>query len=197
MKYPKPLLDLIDCFAMYPGIGPKTAERLAFFTLQKMTKENVIKFSDQLKSAIENIQKCEVCGMISESSKCSICSDNERAKTILIVESSKDVNVFEQTNQYHGKYHILNGLISPLKGIGPDSIDISSLKKRIVEEGITEVIIATSSTLDGEMTAMYIKGLLDDVTTVYRIGYGLPAGADIEYADEMTLLRALESKKMM
>lgn len=197
MKYPKPLQDLIDCFAMYPGIGPKSAERLAFFTLQKMSKENVQKFSEQLKIAVESIQKCEVCGMLAEKDKCSICEDETRENTILVVESAKDVNVFEQMKQYHGKYHVLNGLISPLKGAGPDDIGIEKLEKRITDENITEVVIATSSTLDGEMTAMYIKNILGGKTSVYRIGYGLPAGADIEYADEMTLMRALESKKKM
>ena len=121
---------------MYPGIGPKSAERLAFFTLQKMSKENVQKFSEQLKIAVESIKKCEVCGMLAEKDKCSICEDEKRENTILVVESAKDVNVFEQMKQYHGKYHVLNGLISPLKGAGPDDIGIEKLEKRITDENI-------------------------------------------------------------
>ena len=197
MKYPKALQDLIDSFSMYPGIGPKTAERLAFHTILKMKKENVNKFSENLVKAYENIKKCSVCGTLTEDDVCSICTDRSRENIIMVVESSKEVNVFEKTNQYNGKYHVLNGLISPLNGIGPEDVNIQKLFDRIKEENIKEVIVSTSSSIDGEMTAMYIKNYLqgvDSSVNVYRIGYGLPAGADIEYADELTLRKALSSR---
>lgn len=196
MKYPKSLQDLIDSFAMYPGIGPKTAERLAFFTLQKMSKEHVEKFSNNLVNAIENVRKCSVCGNLTDDEICDICKDTTRKNTLIVVESSKDVIVFERINQYSGKYHVLNGLISPHNGVGPDDIGINKLFDRINKENISELIIATSSTIDGEMTAMYITNCLREAKVdVYRIGYGLPAGADIEYADDITLTRALEGKR--
>lgn len=198
MKYPKALQDLIDSFSMYPGIGPKTAERLAFHTILKMKKENVNKFSENLVKAYENIKKCSVCGTLTEDDVCSICTDKSRENIIMVVESSKEVNVFEKTNQYNGKYHVLNGLISPLNGIGPGDVNIQKLFDRIKEENIKEVIVSTSSSIDGEMTAMYIKNYLqgvDSSVNVYRIGYGLPAGADIEYADEITLVKALEGRR--
>ena len=123
-------------------------------------------------------------------------SDNESQKQLLIVENTKDAMAFEKTNSYNGKYQVLNGVISPLNGIGADDLNLDIILERIKKENFQEVIIATSSTIDGEMTAMYIKKMLENMDAkVYRIGYGLPAGADIEYADDITLMRALESKK--
>ena len=196
MKYPKSLQELIDSFSMYPGVGPKTAERMAFHTILKLKKEHVEKFSKNLLEAVNKIKKCSICGSLTENDVCDICSDKIRDKVIMVVESSKEVNVFEKTNQYNGKYHVLNGLVSPLNGVGPEDINLNSLFERIKKEEIKEVIIATSASIDGEMTSMYIKNMLEgkDVL-VYRIGYGLPAGADIEYADEVTLMKALEGRK--
>lgn len=196
MKYPKSLQELIDSFSMYPGVGPKTAERMAFHTILKLKKEHVEKFSKNLLEAVNKIKKCSICGSLTENDVCDICSDETRDKVIMVVESSKEVNVFEKTNQYNGKYHVLNGLVSPLNGVGPEDINLNSLFERIKKEEIKEVIIATSASVDGEMTSMYIKNMLEgkDVL-VYRIGYGLPAGADIEYADEVTLMKALEGRK--
>ena len=196
MKYPKSLQNLIDSFAMYPGIGPKTAERLAFFTIQKMKKESVELFSKNLVDAVNTIKKCSVCGNFTDSDICDICKDDSRNNTLIVVESSKDIIVFERINQYNGKYHVLNGLISPLNGVGPEDIGLAKLIDRIKKGNINEVIVATSSTIDGEMTAMYITNFLKGLgTEVYRIGYGLPAGADIEYADDITLIKALEGKR--
>ncbi len=198
MKYPKSLQELIDCFSLYPGIGPKTAERLAFHTILKLKKEHVKKFSDSLITAAETIKKCSICGNLTEDEMCDICQDTSRKNTIIVVDSSKDVNVFEKTNQYNGKYHVLNGLISPLNGVGVEDINLNKLFDRIEKEQIKEIIIATSATIDGEMTAMYIKKVLEEIqknVDIYRIGYGLPAGGDIEYADEVTLIRALEGKR--
>lgn len=196
MKYPASMQELIESFMLLPGIGPKTAERLAYHTILKLNDEQVEKFSKSLLLAHTNIKKCSVCGNLTDQDKCDICKDSFRENTILVVESSKEVNAFEKTKQYHGKYHVLNGLISPMNGIGPDDLKINNLFERITNENIQKIIIATSATIAGEMTAMYIKNFLQDKNIdVYRIGYGLPAGGDIEYADEVTLMKSLEGIK--
>ncbi|HHX78473.1 MAG TPA: recombination protein RecR [Acholeplasmataceae bacterium] len=198
MKYPNSLQALIDSFQRYPGIGPKTAERLAFFTVMKMSKEEVKKLALNLNDVIEKIAPCKRCGNLTDTDICHICADDSRDNTILIVEGTKDLMVFEKTNQYNGKYFVLNGVISPLNGISPDELDFDKLLKRIENEKIVEIIVATSATIEGEMTALYIKNIIKDINVnIYRIGYGLPAGADIEYADEITLIKALEGKKKM
>lgn len=196
MKYPQSLQDLIESFMLYPGIGPKTAERLAFHTLLKLDKDQVKKFSECLIKAHQVIKKCEICGNLTEDSICDICKDTDREKQLMIVETSKEVISFEKTNQFRGKYHVLNGLISPLNGVGPENLNLKGLIDRVEKEQIQKVIVATSATIAGEMTAMYIKNVLNGKEVeVYRIGYGLPAGGDIEYADEITLLKALEGMK--
>lgn len=198
MKYPEALQKLIESFQRFPGIGPKTAERLAFFAFTKLKEEDLIEFSTNLLNLKNQIRYCEQCGFITDQHICDICSNPLREDKILVVEGSKDVIVFEKTNQYNGKYHVLNGLISPLKGVSPDDINIQSLFERIKKEKINEVIIATSATIEGEMTALYIKKISEESgIEVARIGYGLPAGGDIEYADEITLIKALEGRKRM
>ena len=195
MKYPKSLENLIKCFEMYPGIGPKTAERLAFHTIAKMSKDKVNLFGKVLNEAVELVKDCDICGFITDQDICDICQDDERSHTLMIVENSKDVISFEKTGVFHGLYHVLNGLISPLNGVGPDDINLNTLLNRIEKEAIKEVILALSSTISGEMTSLYIKKILESKDVlVYKIGYGLPAGADIEYADEITLTKALEGK---
>lgn len=198
MRYPNALTKLIENFQMYPGIGPKTAERLALFTIQKLSPEKVKAFSDSLKEALEKIKKCEVCGNIAENSLCEVCSSPTRDGVLMIVESAKDVLVFEKTNQYNGKYHVLGALISPLNGVSPEDINLKTLISRVEKEEIKEIIIATSANIEGEMTALYIKNILEgkDVS-VTRIGYGLPVGGDIEYADEVTLIKSLEGRKKL
>lgn len=198
MKYPNSLQALIDSFQRYPGVGPKTAERLAFFTVMKMSKEEVKKLSSNLIEVIEKIRPCKNCGNLTDIDICNICSDQTRDNIIMVVEGTKDLMVLEKTNQYNGKYFVLNGVISPLNGIGPDDLDFDKLLKRIDDEKIYEIIVATNATVEGEMTALYINNILKDKKiNIYRIGYGLPAGADIEYADEITLMKALEGKKKM
>lgn len=197
-KYPDSLQKLIDSFKKYPGIGPKNAERLAFYTVMNLKKEDSEEFSSNILSAINTVKKCQVCGMITDMDICEICDDNDRENKLMIVESVRDVMAFEKTNFYNGKYHVLNGVISPLNGVGAEDLKLDLLVDRIKSEKIQEVILSTSSSLDGEMTAMYIKKILEELKiNVYRIGYGLPAGADIEYADDITLMRALEGKKEM
>ena len=198
VKYPDKLQKLIDSFKKYPGIGPKNAERLAFYTIMNLKKEDALVFSENIVNSVNSIKKCSVCGMITENDVCDICIDNEREKKLMIVESVRDVMAFEKTNFYKGKYHVLHGVISPLNGVSAEELNLDLIKKRIKDENIEEVILSTSSSLDGEMTAMYIKKMLEkENVNVYRIGYGLPVGADIEYADDITLMRALEGKKQM
>ncbi len=196
IKYPESFKKLIENFEMYPGIGPKTAERLAYFTILNLSKEDAASLSDSIINAIGTIKKCDCCGMLTDDVLCDICSDDTRLNKLMIVENTRDAMAFEKTNIFEGKYHILNGVISPLNGIGPEDIKLQELFSRIEKDKTEEVIIATSSTIEGEMTSMYIKKFLENkMINVYRIGYGLPAGADIEYADEMTLIKALEGKK--
>lgn len=196
MKYPASMQELIESFMLLPGIGPKTAERLAYHTILKLSDEQVEKFSKSLLLAHSSIKKCSICGNITDQEQCEICKDDYRENTILVVETSKDVNAFEKTKQYQGKYHVLNGLISPVSGIGPEQLSLNKLFERIEKENIQKIIIATSANIAGEMTAMYIKNMLQDLNKdIYRIGYGLPAGGDIEYADEVTLMKSLEGIK--
>ncbi len=198
MKYPEALNRLIESFQMYPGIGPKTAERLAFFTFFKLKDEDIVRFSQSLLNLKTDVIYCSQCGVLTDRERCEICSDSDRRNTILVVESSRDVVAFEKTNQYDGRYHVLNGLISPLKGISPNEVNIKSLLNRVSSEAPGEVIIATAATVEGEMTAMYIKKQLENSNVkITRIGYGLPAGGDIEYADEITLVKSLEGRKDM
>lgn len=198
MKYPNSLQALIESFQRYPGVGPKTAERLAFFTVMKMSKEEVKKLSLNLNEVLEKIRPCQNCGNLTDEIICNICSDTSRDNVLMIVEGTKDLMALEKTNQFNGKYFVLNGVISPLNGVSPDDLDFDKLIKRIEDENITEIIISTNATVEGEMTALYIRNILkDNNINVYRIGYGLPAGADIEYADEITLMKALEGKKKM
>ena len=198
MKYPASLEKLIKCFSKYPGIGPKTAERLAFYTITKMDKEDCLEFSDALKEAINGIKKCKVCGLISDDDLCSICKSDDRTNELMIVEESKDVLSFESIGSFKGKYHVLGGVISPINGIGPDELNIDKLIKRIDEENIKDVIIALSANVQSETTALYLKNILSDKDiNIYRIGYGLPVGANIEYIDEVTLSKALEGKTTM
>ena len=198
MNYPKKFKELIECFESLPGIGAKTAERLAFYVIDKKNSEASLKMSRVINESIETISECPICGMLTDGSKCEICEDESRTNELMVVENSKNVLSFEKLSVFHGRYHILGGLISPTNGKGPDDINISKLIMRIEKENIKEVIIATGSNIDGELTALYIKKILEkhNVKT-YRIGYGLPASTDIEYVDEVTLIKSLESKKEM
>lgn len=197
MKYPLSLQKLIDCFMLLPGIGPKNAERLAFFVCQKMSKEDATEFSESIKEVKDKVKRCHKCQMICDSDICDICQDEEREKKLIVVESAKEVIAIEKTQEYKGKYYVLDGLISPMNGINPEDILLDKLFTLIKEENIKEVIIATSANIDGEITAHYIKNYLNNEVEVTRIGYGLPCGGDIEYANEITLIKALEGRKKM
>ena len=199
MKIPKAIQNLIESFEKLPGVGPKTAQRLTFYLLHVPQGELEI-FS----SAVQNLKKgtiiCSVCFSVDETDPCSICSDSMRNKSIVcVVEQPLDVLALEKNGKYKGLYHVLHGKIDPLNNVGPDEIYIKQLLDRIAnrESQIAEVILATNPTMEGEATAMYISKQLkaiSDKIKVTRIGRGLPTGADLEYADELTLQRAMEGR---
>lgn len=196
MKYPDSLEKLINSFEMLPGIGPKSAERLALYTVTKMSKENAKLFSNRISEAIDKIKNCIVCGNLTDSEICEICADEDRENTLMIVENTKDIIAFEKLKVYKGKYQVLNGYISPLNGVGPEDLNLNTIVTRVEREKIDKIIIALASTIPGEMTTMFIKNMFTKINKkVYQIGYGLPVGADIEYADEITLLKSLEGLK--
>jgi recombination protein RecR len=195
MKYPKDLDNLITLLAKYPTVGKKSAERLALHTIFKMNQEDVTALASTLMDAKNNVKICTECGMITDDVSCDICLDT-REKKLMIVENVKDVIAFEKTGIYNGYYHVIFSLISPMDGVGPNDINVATIKERIKQRDIQEVIIALPSSLKGDLTLLYLKSLLNDVSVLkYSIGYGLPAGGNIEYADEVTLVKALESKK--
>lgn len=199
MKIPKAIKNLIEAFEKLPGIGPKTAQRLTFYLLHVPQGE-----LDKFALSVQNLKKgtiiCSTCFSVDESDPCSICADSQRDKsTICVVEEPLDVLALEKNGKYHGVYHVLHGKIDPLNNIGPDEIYIKQLLERIKDEGlmIKEVILATNPTMEGEATAMYIAKQLkvkSEKLKVTRIGRGLPTGADLEYADELTLQRAMEGR---
>lgn len=194
--YPKCIRNVIDCFKNLPGIGEKTAERLAF-SLIGFSKENLTSFSAAITDIRDKITTCEICGNIADSNICNICSDKERNSNIIfVVEKAKDISLFENINIYNGKYHVLGGLISPLDGIGPDDININKLIDRIDKESVHEIIMALKPSIEGETTMQYIKKILENKNVrVTRIATGIPMGTDIEYIDAMTLEFALEGRK--
>ena len=195
MEYTKPLAKLIECFQKLPSIGPKTATRLALHVI-KMPLSNVSEFADALMDAKTKITYCENCFNISCSSPCEICSDHTRNKKIIcVVSETKDLMAIEKTNEYHGLYHVLQGLISQIDVIGVDDIRIKELLYRINQNDIEEVILALNPSVEGEATAMYLNKLLKPFNIkITRIAFGLPMGSELEYADEMTLARALEGR---
>ncbi len=190
-----PLTKLVEQFASLPGIGRKTAGRLAFYVLS-MSDEEAKAFSDAILEAHEKIHNCEVCQNYTDLPICNICGDPARDKsTICVVEDAKDVAAFERTREYKGLYHVLHGLISPMDGIGPEQLFIKELLARIQQGDVKEVIMATNPTVEGEATAMYISRLLKPLgIKVSRLAYGIPVGSDLEYADEVTLYKALENR---
>ncbi|KGR78087.1 recombination mediator RecR [Ureibacillus sinduriensis] len=196
MYYPEPISKLIDSFMKLPGIGPKTAARLAFFVLT-MKEDTVSTFAKALIDAKRNLMYCSVCGHITDVDPCQICSDKQRdISTICVVQDPKDVIAMEKMRDYQGLYHVLHGAISPMDGVGPEDINVASLITRLQDERIQELILATNPTIEGEATAMYISRLVkpSGIRTT-RIAHGLPVGGDLEYADEVTLSKALEGRR--
>lgn len=201
MKVAKPLADLIESFEKLPGIGPKTAERLTFYML-RVPQSDLQFFADSLTNLKKLTKVCDICKNVSETNPCSICTDGKRDITkILVLEEPFDILVFEKTGKYNGLYHVLHGAINPLDNIGPDELYIESLIKRAKATNghtVKEIIIATNPTMEGEATAMYIKNRLETLVSrplVTRLGMGIPTGADLGYADDMTLTQALEGRR--
>ncbi len=193
-----PLIVLSEQFAKLPGIGMKTAQRLAYAVIS-MTDEDAKQFADAIISVKKDVGYCKVCQNLTELEVCPICSDERRYnETICVVETPKDVTAFERTNEYGGTYHVLHGLLSPINGVGPDNIKIKELLTRVNDGGVEEIIMATNPTVEGEATAMYIAKLLKPLgVKVTRLAFGIPVGGHLEYADEVTLFKALENRNEM
>ncbi|MCF3944062.1 recombination mediator RecR [Oceanobacillus alkalisoli] len=196
MYYPEPISKLMDSFMKLPGIGPKTAVRLAFYVLN-MKDDDVLNFANALVNAKRELTHCSICGHITDKEICAVCSDSSRDGSIIcVVEDPKDVIAMEKMKEYNGKYHVLHGAISPMDGIGPEDINVPDLINRLKDEEVEELILATNANIEGEATAMYISRLVkpSGIRTT-RIAHGLPVGGDLEYADEVTLSRALEGRR--
>lgn len=191
-----PIEILAEQFRKLPGVGKKTAVKYAFKVVD-MPQDKVDSFVEAIINARTAVLRCSKCHNYSEDELCPICKDNERDGTIIcVVEDAKSIMAFERAKSYVGVYHVLGGVISPIKGVGPDKLHISDLIKRVKEEEIKEVIIATNPNLEGETTAMYISGLLKEFgVKISRLAYGIPAGGDLEYTDELTLSRAIEGRR--
>jgi len=196
MHYPEPISKLMDSFMKLPGIGPKTAARLAFFVLG-MKEDVVLDFAKALVNAKRDLGFCSICGHITDQDPCYICKDQRRDRsTICVVQEPKDFIAMEKMKEFTGLYHVLHGSISPMEGIGPEDINIPDLLKRLQDETVLEVILATNPNIEGEATAMYISRLLKPSgIKVTRIAHGLPVGGDLEYADEVTLSKAMEGRR--
>lgn len=188
--------DLIDELGRLPGVGPKSAQRIAFHLIES-DSDVAMNLANVIQEAKAKVRFCEVCGNVSEAEKCGICSDPKREQASLcVVEDSKDINAIERTHEFRGLYHVLGGAISPIAGIGPDQLRIKDLMKRLADPEIKEVIIATNPNLEGEATATYLARLLGSMEiTVSKLASGLPVGGDLEYADDMTLGRAFEGRR--
>lgn len=193
-----PLVILSEKFASLPGIGMKSAQRLAYYVMS-METEAVEDFAQALIDAKKNVHSCKCCQNLTERELCPICSDDERDKSVIcVVENPKDVTAFERTREYNGVYHVLHGLLSPMDGITPDRLRIKELLSRIAAGNVSEVIMATNPTVEGDATAMYVAGLLKPMgIKVTRLAFGLPVGGILEYADEVTLYKALENRNDM
>ena len=188
----------IDSFAQLPGIGRKSAERIAFHILDNMSKNDVSDMVGSILEAKENINFCPVCQNLTDTSPCAICASDKRDRSVVcVVENPKDVNAIEKTKEYNGLYHVLHGAISPMDGITPDDLKISELLLRLNDD-VKEVIMATNPTVSGTATAVYLSKLITPMNIkVTRIAHGIPVGGDLEYADEVTLIKALEGRRDM
>lgn len=198
LYYPQPIADLIDGFMLLPGIGPKTAQRLAFHVLN-MNEDDVMNFAKALVNAKRHLHYCSRCCNITDVDPCRICSDPARNQEVIcVVQDAKDVVAMEKMREFNGLYHVLQGAISPMEGIGPDQIRIGELLRRLqdIDAAVNELILATNPNVEGEATAMYISRLIKPTgIKVTRIAHGLPVGGDLEYADEVTLSKALEGRR--
>jgi recombination protein RecR len=196
-NYPQPLANLIEELMKLPGVGPKSAQRLAFHLLQADQKD-AVGLAKAIVTAREKTKQCSICANLTEADPCPICRDAGRDTGLLcVVEQARDVMAMEKTREFKGRYHVLHGAISPMDGVGPEQLTFKLLLTRLRENDIKEVVVATNPNVEGEATALYISRLLKPMgMTVTRIAHGLPVGGDLEYADEVTLLRALQGRKV-
>ena len=198
MKYPQTFENLINGLKKLPGVGSKSAERMAYQILN-MDDEDITKLATSLLDSKEKLTRCKKCGCMSEGDECEICKDNTRdTKTLCVVQSTKDVYALEKVKNYNGVYHVLNGVISPSLGVTPNDLNLNKLVDRIVNDEIKEVILATNPNIEGETTALYIAKLLENKDVeVTRLAYGLPVGASLDYADEYTLIKSLQGRRKL
>ncbi len=194
--YPESLENLIECFKYLPGIGEKTAERLAF-SVMDMSEDRVEHFKESIESCKQNIHSCPICNVLTDLEKCNICQNESRNDSLLcVVEDPRYVFLFEKLGMFKGRYHVLNGLISPKEGVNPEDIDLGKLIERIKNSNFKEIILAFRPSIEGETTSLYIKRILGDLNLkISKIASGIPIGADMEYIDAMTLERALLDRK--
>ena len=195
-SYAGPVQDLIDELGRLPGVGPKSAQRIAFHLL-KLPKIDALRLATAIAEVKDKVTFCPRCFNIAEGAECSICTDSRRDSTVIcVVEEPRDIVSVEKTGEFRGRYHVLQGAISPIEGIGPDQLKVRELLVRLDPEGVTEIILCTNPNLEGEATAMYLSRLIKPLgVKVTRIASGLPVGGDLEYADELTLGRALEGRR--
>ncbi|MBQ3426840.1 MAG: recombination protein RecR [Clostridia bacterium] len=191
--------ELIESFERLPGIGHKSAERIAFYVLENMTEQDAERMASSIVTAKKSIRLCECCQNLTDESPCRICSSSKRDRSVIcVVEGPEDVSAIENTHEFSGLYHVLHGALSPMDGIGPDDIKINELLLRLADGKTEEVILATNPTVNGTATAVYISKLLAPFDVkVTRIAHGIPIGSDIEYADKITIVKALESRQVM
>lgn len=196
MIYPKSIATLIEHFQKFPSVGPKSAQRMAFYML-RMPESEVQKFAQAIIDAKKNTRTCEVCFNLSSSSPCEICENTKRDRSIIcVVSETKDLIAIEKTNEFKGLYHVLQGLISPMDGIGADDIRIKELLSRLTTDEVQEVILALPPSVEGEATSLYLSRLIKPFgIMISRIAFGLPVGADLEYADEITIAKAIEGRR--
>lgn len=196
MIYPKSIAALIEHFQKFPSVGPKSAQRMAFYML-RMPESEVQKFAQAILDAKRNTRTCEVCFNLSTTSPCEICTNPKRDRsTICVVSETKDLIAIEKTNEFKGLYHVLQGLISPMDGIGADDIRIKELLSRLTSEEVKEIILALPPSVEGEATSLYLTKLIKPFgIKISRIAFGLPVGADLEYADEITIAKAIEGRR--
>ena len=198
MKYPQTFENLINGLKKLPGVGSKSAERMAYQILN-MDDEDITKLATSLLDSKEKLTRCKKCGCMSEGDECEICKDSARdTKTLCVVQSTKDVYALEKVKNYNGVYHVLNGVISPSLGVTPNDLNLNILVDRIINDEIKEVILATNPNIEGETTALYIAKLLENKNVeVTRLAYGLPVGASLDYADEYTLIKSLQGRRKL
>ncbi len=196
MIYPKSIAALIEHFQKFPSVGPKSAQRMAFYML-RMPESEVQKFAQAILDAKRNTRTCEICFNLSTTSPCEICTNPKRDRsTICVVAETKDLIAIEKTNEFKGLYHVLQGLISPMDGIGADDIRIKELLSRLTSEEVKEIILALPPSVEGEATSLYLTKLIKPFgIKISRIAFGLPVGADLEYADEITIAKAIEGRR--